>query len=178
MLVSKPVFAARLLGCAAVLTLGSLCAAAPAAKPVSTGQPATATIQPAVKHSAPYTHLLGTVWPKAPVKFADSQATKAPVQTVGWGHRAYYAGYGPYGYGVAGPYYVGYAGYPYGAWNYYSPYTYSYRPWVGGWGGYPYYTGYTPGFAGYYNVGYRGMGGGYYGGGPGYYGGYGGCCYW
>ncbi len=138
---------------------------------------ADVTVQPAVKHSAPYTRLLGTAGLKAPVHFADGTATKkTAAQTVGFHHRAYYAGYGPYygpypypyGARYAAPYVVGY---PYGAWNYYTPYAYSYTPWIGGWSGYPYYTGYTPGFGGYYSVGYRP-------GGYGYYGNYGGCCYW
>ena len=174
MLFSKAVRTARLLACAAVLSLCSLIVTAPAAE--TSAVPA----QPVVKHSAPYTRLLGTAWPKAPVKFADQKAAPAPVKTVGFGHRAYYGGYGPYaGYGYGVPYYAGYyGGYPMGPWSYYSPYAYSYRPWVGGWGGYPYYTGFTPGFGGYYGVGYRGYGGGYYGGGGGFYGNYGGCCYW
>jgi hypothetical protein len=175
MLISKAGLATGVFACAAVLSLCSLSSAEPPAG----AMPAAVVAQPAVKHSAPYTQLLGTTWTKAPVKFADKQGSTAPAQTVGWRHRAYYAGYGPYGYGYAAPYYAGYyGGYPMGPFSYYTPYVYSYRPWVGGYGGYPYYTGYTPGFAGYYGVGYRGYGGGYYGGGGGYYGGYGGCCYW
>ncbi len=181
MLVSKPV---RLVGCAAAVIMGVCAAQALAAERVI-GAVGNAAVQPVVKHSAPYTRLLGTAWPKGPVKFADHSTTsgaenasspaKTPAQTVGWHHRPYYAGYAPYtgpypyAYGprMAAPYNVGY---PYGAWNYYTPYAYSYTPWVGGWGGYPYYTGYTPGFGGYYSVGYRGPGA--------YYGNYGGCCYW
>ncbi len=114
---------------------------------------------------------------------SEQSGIKVPAQAMGWHHygRPYYVGYGgaygPYGFGGYGvgygygvPYNVGYAGYPAWGWNMYQPYTYSYRPWIGGWGGYPYYSSFTPGFGGYYGVGSGGPAG------P--YGGYGGCCYW
>jgi hypothetical protein len=159
MLHSKPVLASMAI-------FGLWISSASAAEPVAPSTQAPA-IQPAVKHSAPYTRLLGTSWNKSNVKFADQTTATAKVQTVGWHHR-YYAGYAPYGY-YGAPYYAGYAG-PVGPYSYYTPYVYSYTPWVGGWGGYPFYTGYA-GFGGYYPVGYRGLG-------YGYYGNYGGCCYW
>ena len=77
--------------------------------------------------------------------------TAIDVTPVGW-RRAYYGGYGPYGYGG---YYRPYAYYS----NYYSPYGYNY------YANRPYYSFYSPpAWGGAYYSGYRGWNRPYYSG--------------